>query len=208
MHICTDVSPHIQRASSVLAQKLGRRSYELSELCTTELIMYQQVPSPKRRRRNTWTMHLKHTQIGSLYKQPQDPGRTPTLWMVKKKKNKYNSILIPYVSGVFENLRRIFNKHCICVFQTQQHYKIETVPLERLHTQTQENQSSVCTFRVCSEECTDLYINNHLTNTWLNAGKPPPQDKTQQFTYSWKIRDNLSKTTTYIFWIGRTDDVK
>ncbi|XP_012811622.2 uncharacterized protein LOC105946468, partial [Xenopus tropicalis] len=67
------------------------------------------------------------------------------------------NIVIPYVAGVSEKLRRIFNKHHIPVFFKPSN----TLRQKLVHPKDptpKEKQSNVVYAVQCSEECTDLYI--------------------------------------------------
>ncbi|XP_041430610.1 LOW QUALITY PROTEIN: uncharacterized protein LOC121397622 [Xenopus laevis] len=67
------------------------------------------------------------------------------------------NIVIPYVAGVSEKLRRIFNKHHVPVFFKPSN----TLRQKLVHPKDQtpkEKQSNVVYGVQCSEECTDLYI--------------------------------------------------
>ena len=62
----------------------------------------------------------------------------------EEKKNRRNNIVIPYVSGVSEKLRRIFKKTSHAGFlQTKQHTRTETGPPQRPDAKTQEKQPGV-----------------------------------------------------------------
>ncbi|XP_071344169.1 uncharacterized protein [Trachinotus anak] len=75
----------------------------------------------------------------------------------KEKPNKRNNIVIPYVSGVSEKLRRIFNKHRIPVY-----FKPSNTLRQRLvhpKDRTPHTRKSNLVYAVqCNEECKDLYI--------------------------------------------------
>ena len=77
--------------------------------------------------------------------------------VVKERQNKRNNIVIPYVSGVSEKLRRIFNKHCIPVY-----FKPTNTLRQRLvhpKDKTPHTHKSNLVYAVqCNEECKDLYI--------------------------------------------------
>ncbi|KAM4589401.1 uncharacterized protein V3H82_003528 isoform 2-T2 [Fundulus diaphanus] len=72
-------------------------------------------------------------------------------------KNKRKSIVIPYVAGVSEKLKRIFSKHKIPV-----HFKPNRTLRQRLvhpKDKTPKPKMSGVVYAVqCSEECSDLYI--------------------------------------------------
>ncbi len=71
---------------------------------------------------------------------------------VEERKNKRNNIVIPYVSGVSEKLRRIFNEHHIPVF-----FKPSNMFRQKLvhpKDRTPHTQKSNLVYAVqCSEEC-------------------------------------------------------
>ena len=75
----------------------------------------------------------------------------------EEKKDKRNNIVIPYVSGVSEKLRRIFNKHNIPVF-----FKPSNTLRQKLvhpKDRTPHTQKSNLVYAVqCSQECKDQYI--------------------------------------------------
>ena len=75
----------------------------------------------------------------------------------KEKQNKRNNIVIPYVSGVSEKLRRIFNKHSIPVY-----FKPGNTLRQRLvhpKDKTPHTHKSNLVYAVqCNEECEDFYI--------------------------------------------------
>ncbi|KAM7378702.1 hypothetical protein PAMP_004307 [Pampus punctatissimus] len=75
----------------------------------------------------------------------------------KEKQDKRNNIVIPYVSGVSEKLRRIFSKHRIPVY-----FKPSNTLRQRLvhpKDRTPHTQKSNLVYAVqCNEECKDLYI--------------------------------------------------
>ncbi|XP_050924570.1 uncharacterized protein LOC127140827 [Lates calcarifer] len=75
----------------------------------------------------------------------------------KEKQNKRNNIVIPYVAGLSEKLRRIFNKHSIPVY-----FKPGNTLKQRLvhpKDRTPHTHKSNLVYAVqCNEECNDLYI--------------------------------------------------
>ncbi|XP_070835613.1 uncharacterized protein [Chaetodon trifascialis] len=74
----------------------------------------------------------------------------------EEKRDRRHNIVIPYVSGVSEKLRRIFNKHIPVHFKPGNTLRQRLVhPKDRIpHTQKNNLVYAV----QCSEECTDLYI--------------------------------------------------
>ena len=75
----------------------------------------------------------------------------------EEKRDRRHNITIPYMSGVSEKLRRIFNKHSIPV-----HFKPTNTLKQRLvhpKDRTSHALKNNLVYEVqCSEECTDLYI--------------------------------------------------
>lgn len=95
---------------------------------------------------------------------PKDSGRRPTPWVEEEKKNKRNHVVIPYLSGVSEKLRRIFNKHHILVLFKPSNTLGRKLVHPKDRTSKHKRSNLVDTVQ-CSEEGRDPYksvqLNNH-----------------------------------------------
>lgn len=93
----------------------------------------------------------------------------------------------PYVAGVLEKPKRIFNeRHIPCSFQTWQHCEAEVGPPEGQPPPRQKQSNVVCAVQ-SSEECTDLDTGERKQHRRANSSGQesavhlPLKDRAQSF---------------------------